>query len=1660
MSHHGYSDHKTTASNFAAKASYFEKKLAELHALREKRLELGASAGISQEIIAAEIAAIDAKISEIVKEVEGGEQNTGRDDYYFRSGNDTLASGITGGMADKLGLGSQTKAGDYMALFRGINPRTGELFVPPARAKQIGAAIEKAEKERKRSVAGDRKGDRLTRAQRREAQKGEKSVNLGYSSCVSLQKSLSMVWAVASDEERKEIEQAFMDAARQALKYEEDQGYIGSRVGGLHGVGTEFVKGQGMALIYLHCTSRLAPGARYPDAQLHIHIERPNFVVLPDGTIQTLDARELFARQREFGAVVDVILYEKLKKVRPGLAAAMVFDRAGHGMRLNYQSVSREEVEENSKRSQQIDKEAKKLARDGAAARQAVATNTATFAGKKSVEIGEGLNEHWRETIGVIELHASTAEELKMPSLLEVQQMLFAGNSVIKQSDIDRVAAQLLAGNGGIERLEQVKNEIFRQIGLIKIPGTVDAEGNRSPERFTTQEMIDIESDCLKAVYAGLNDQRWTLPRSAIAAAIEQHQNDKRALQKPGAKPFTLTDEQREAAFKLTGEGQFKFLKGAAGVGKSATIAPIYLAYKAAGLNVMGVAPQNKQATGLTESTGMPAQTVHSLLINHELGMEAERAGKKAKPGQLIPPGTVIICDEAGTLDTYTMQALMRVCHERQAMLIMAGDRNQHGAVPTASFFGTLHDAVGDRVAVIEKISRQTKEFQPTAQALYEEKTDLALDLMDEKDQLLVFAEHVNEADALVADVLADLPSNEKGWAGILVLADTNDQVRALNEKIRDTRIARGELSSDPQDKVTIETVVNGRRELIDVAVGDRLLLRKNASDAENLKVYNGDLGTVLAFERVSREIDGELVDDTKFSVLRDDGKHATVWASEYQAIQHGYAMTSTKSQGMTVWQAYYLPGSTATLQSLYVSYTRGINGAKVYLNESQWADFYKSVEKYRYKETALSLMPERLAAIRANLQNRLPISFTQQSKTVLERIAYTAEPFAMPFLSESKHEQAQAQAHKPHKFDLIPNTADDQEFAAAYGKTVIPLSSFDGSSDQLKGQRIALVETPNAVSQNHKPDFPQPKPQAVSSLEERPHSGNVILNLQSKFKPLRAPAKKTPELKEYQNDRRLSPTDPEQRDPGRATERGTEEPSGRAADRGRGFGVYRLADGADRIQRDPAKHIEHGAGGFRELDPLAAGGGTPRDSLRQVPSRDLAAAGERRAEGVLPDHSDVRGRSTAELRRTGTGKPAASAVKPMRFDKQADARAIQDAKRDVNLIKFAGDLGYKVDEEKTKTKYKRDQIRSNEAAVMTSGASQIDVFKGANGEWAWYDRKAGQGGDAFKLYQHEKPNATFAQAKQAVLDGQPQLSDRDREERDRRADLEAKEKQEKRAEAVRVGTAKAVKDLGFMGRRDTRYLESRGISKEVLAETRWKTDALGRACFPHINADRNICGYEYRGSDALERAKGFTTDTEKGIYIANGRCANPTEIRFCEAGVDTLSAYQLAAPEERQRVLFVGTTGEPGPNAEASIKALVERNNIQKFSLAYDRDEGGDSHTAKREKRLREAFPDAQIRDVREELGMQLGEDPNDLLRRLQAERQQNAERTQQQEQTRSAADNRTQPAQPTRDANQDKPSIERGQAQQPEQTQPEPALQAEPEQTHDHHQDRGMSR
>jgi len=1588
MSHYGISNQKTTAGNFAAKASYFEKKLKELQALREERIALGADRGLTDQVMAAEMAKVDAEIAKILSQVEG-EQGTGREDYYHKSGNDTLASGIVGPLASKLGLGEHPQDGDYLALFRGVNPRTGEAFLSDRRLKQIDKAIQEAE-ERKSNPSAKKKLDAsdLDQLVKDAKEKSAKDPVLGFSSCVSLQKSISVYWAQADDQTRKVIQECMMGAVNDAIDREHKVGRIRGKEGAQ---GAESVEGECVTLTYAHCTARRVQGEEYPDPQLHVHLERPNFVRTKDGKYLSIHAGWLYKSQREFGAVVDIAFYQRLQKRLPELASAMVVDYTGHGLRLNESSVPKDIVVEKSKRRGQIQEEKQNLATSGQGAVQAIALRTRDG---KAVVLGEGLDNHWRSTIPPIELKASTAEELKGPTLNQVRRLIFRGNTVIDEFAIDAAAASLTIGRGGFDDIAATKSAIFKQLGIIEIPREPDDEGRTPPKRYTTKGLIRLEVDCLKAVYSGLDDPRWTVDRAFVDSMIDAYEKEKQSKQKPGAKPFKLTDEQRQAVYDLTQKGQFCFLKGAAGVGKSASLAPAFRIYKAIfknnGRRIIGVAPGNKQHSELGKSTGIATQTVHSLLIKHQAAMAAKASGQRYKPEHLINSGDIVVCDEAGMLDTYLMHHLVVACHQAGARLICVGDRNQHGAVETAALFGLLHTAVGDRCAKIETIARQVEQYKPTAQALYQGKTKLALDYMLRDEQLRVFADGVNEADELVGDLFDDMKAGLPGednvvreldWKDVLVLADTNNQVRALNDKIRDGRFARGQLSAD--GSVSIETeVLPGQRFTIQVAIGERLLLRKNAKDADSQQIYNGDLGTVTGIERITRAIDGEVIEDIQFTIIRDDGKNVKINASEYQSLQYAYSMTGHKAQGMTVARAYAI--DPISLESLYVNYTRGIYGAKIYLNSANWTEFVKNVEKFKPKENALELMPNLQASIRATAQSGVMAPLKAQETSVIDMVTDTSSLFEFPTLSNAPQQPAAAESEKPEQsVSVIPPVEAEIEHAKAFGAAIVDLRS-DEQTWPADARRVAVVAAENPapgveVEAWKNPGSSVPAEQRRDICETLQGMTPALTTTKYRYiKPVPQEA----------NHERLAAAD---------SRRGTENQPGRVDDRrdaepariSTGFGIRKpISRGLAKLQPAPVFTPES-ADYQLSYVRAAAGRRPPENVLQRLSARSLAENRERN-QGVLQGNVFLAGRAVPELRRP---VPAAKGLVVNRFDKKADARDIQDAKREVDLIKFAGELGYKVDDKKTKVKYSPDQILNGEAAVMVNGASQIDVFKGKNGEWAWYDRKAAEGGDVFKLYQHENPTASFVQAKEAVLGDLIPLSDSDRAERKRLAAVKEKEKQEKREADIKAGTQEAQRTFGLMSRGSASYLESRGISPEVLAATRWKTNIYGSACFPHYDADRNFSGYEYRGFDYKDKttgedrqAKGFSTDTEKGIYIANRDCANPTEIRFSEGGVDTLSTYQLATSEERQRILFVGTTGEPGSKTEAAIIALAERHNISRFSLAYDRDQGGDNLTAKRAARLAERFPDSEIEDVRERIGLQLGEDPNQLVQRLNA--------------------------------------------------------------------------
>ncbi|PLO97196.1 Ti-type conjugative transfer relaxase TraA, partial [Klebsiella pneumoniae] len=165
--------------------------------------------------------------------------------------------------------------------------------------------------------------------------------------------------------------------------------------------------------------------------------------------------------------------------------------------------------------------------------------------------------------------------------------------------------------------------------------------------------------------------------------------------------------------------------------------------------------------------------------------------------------------------------------------------------------------------------------------------------------------------DALAAAYVAD-----QGTGSQIILAHSNADVQALNEAVREARKERGELAG-----IARFMTERGGREF---AQGDRLVFLRN--DRE-LDVKNGTLGTV------------ERAENGRLAVRLDSGEMREFSAEQYAAVDHGYAVTIHKAQGVTVDRAYLLatPGMDRSLA--YVGMTRHREAVTLFAGADDFTD-------------------------------------------------------------------------------------------------------------------------------------------------------------------------------------------------------------------------------------------------------------------------------------------------------------------------------------------------------------------------------------------------------------------------------------------------------------------------------------------------------------------------------------------------------------------------------------------------------------------------------------------------------------------------------------------------------------------------------------------------
>ena len=186
-----------------------------------------------------------------------------------------------------------------------------------------------------------------------------------------------------------------------------------------------------------------------------------------------------------------------------------------------------------------------------------------------------------------------------------------------------------------------------------------------------------------------------------------------------------------------------------------------------------------------------------------------------------------------------------------------------------------------------------------------------------------------------------------------IILTHTNAEVRELNEAARDRMREAGDLGEDV--RVTVE---RGERSF---AAGDRVMFLQNerglGEDGGGVK--NGTLGTI---EQVSAQ---------SMTVQTDDGRSIAFDLKDYNRIDHGYAATIHKAQGMTVDRTHVLATRGMDAHGSYVALSRHRDGIDLHYGRDDFASQDKLINilsRDRAKDMASDYEPAQSYAERRGI--------------------------------------------------------------------------------------------------------------------------------------------------------------------------------------------------------------------------------------------------------------------------------------------------------------------------------------------------------------------------------------------------------------------------------------------------------------------------------------------------------------------------------------------------------------------------------------------------------------------------------------------------------------------------------------------------------------------
>ncbi|ODU30006.1 Ti-type conjugative transfer relaxase TraA [Sphingopyxis sp. SCN 67-31] len=444
-----------------------------------------------------------------------------------------------------------------------------------------------------------------------------------------------------------------------------------------------------------------------------------------------------------------------------------------------------------------------------------------------------------------------------------------------------------------VHRHSDGKEQYDRAMSAVRTSPDMIALGKdgRGDDRFTSREMIETEQRLQRA--------------SELMAERERHHTDEQAreaaLTSAEGRGLELLGEQRAAFEHVTGERGLSVVVGYAGTGKSALLGVTREAWERSGYEVRGAALSGIAAEGLENGSGIASRTIASMEHGWSQGRD------------MLTSRDVLVIDEAGMVGTRQMERVLSHAADAGAKVVLVGDPQQLQAIEAGAAFRAIHERHGG--VEITEVRRQHEGWQQDAtRHLATGRIGKAIAAYADRGMV-----HAADTREQARGELVERWDRERIAApdqSRIILTHTNDEVRELNEAARDHMRDAGQLGDD--------VLVKAERGNRMFASGDRIMFLKNE---RSLEVKNGTLGTV------------EQVNQQSMTVRTDDGRSVSFDTKDYAHVDHGYAATFHKAQGMTVDRAHVLATPGMDRHSAYVGLTRHRDGAQLHYGRDDFKD-------------------------------------------------------------------------------------------------------------------------------------------------------------------------------------------------------------------------------------------------------------------------------------------------------------------------------------------------------------------------------------------------------------------------------------------------------------------------------------------------------------------------------------------------------------------------------------------------------------------------------------------------------------------------------------------------------------------------------------------------